>query len=492
MPRADRIHPWVILVAVGLTLFMNTIDGTIVNVALPTLTRELSTDFATVQWVVLAFLLGLTALMLSMGRLGDMIGKKRVFTVGLILFVLASVLCGLAPGVYWLIAFRFVQAVGAAMTLALGVAIVTETWPPQERGRAIGTTAGIISLGIAAGPVLGGLILQALSWRWIFFVNLPVGLVALVLVWRFVPAVPPLRRAERFDFLGAGLTGIALLAFALAMTFTQTLGLLAWPTLALLALAGVTLVLFVRVEQGLPAPMMDLSLFRHRSFSLNLFTGFLSFVAIAGVVLLLPFYLQLVMGLSQRQVGLLMGVVPSVLAVLGPLSGTLADRFGTRPVSLVGLALLVLGYLSLTRLDVFSTPSQFVWYLLPVGLGMGTFQSPNNTAIMNTAPRARLGIASGMLSMTRTLGQLTGIALLGAFFAARLQAHAGRPVDINQAAAEVIVLALHDQLRLVAALIAFGLGLALWQARYERRTRTNHAPVEAGWPGQGTDGRRHR
>ncbi|MDW8269798.1 MAG: MFS transporter, partial [Anaerolineae bacterium] len=303
------VHKWAILVAVGLTLFMNTMDGTIVNVALPTLTRELGTDFPTVQWVVLSFLLGLTILMLSMGRLGDMVGKKRVFAVGLVLFVLASVLCGLADGVYWLIAFRFLQAIGSAMTLALGVAIVTETWPPPERGRAIGTTAGIISLGIAAGPVLGGLILQALNWRWIFFVNLPVGLVALVLVWRFVPALPPVRQAERFDFLGAGLAGTALLAFALAMTFTQTRGLFGWPTLTLLFLAGAALVLFVRVEQGLPAPMLDLALFRHRSFSLNLFTGFLTFVAMAGVVLLLPFYLHLVLGLYQRQVGLLMGVV---------------------------------------------------------------------------------------------------------------------------------------------------------------------------------------
>jgi EmrB/QacA subfamily drug resistance transporter len=472
MPPHTRIHKWAILVAVGLTLFMNTMDGTIVNVALPTLTRELRTDFATVQWVVIAFLLGLTVLMLSMGRLGDMVGKKRVFAVGLILFVLASVLCGLADGVYGLIAFRFLQAVGSAMTLALGVAIVTETWPPQERGRAIGTTGGIISLGIAAGPVLGGLILQTLSWRWIFFVNLPVGLVALALVWRFVPDLPPTRRSERFDFAGAVLVGTALLAFALAMTFTQIRGLFAWPTPALLVLAVLALALFVRVERHAAHPMIDLALFRHRSFSLNLFTGFLTFVAIAGVVLLLPFYLQLVMGLSQRQVGLLMGVVPSVLAVLGPLSGTLADRFGTRPVSLVGLVLLMLGYLSLTRLEVASTPSQFVWFLLPVGLGMGTFQSPNNTAIMSTAPRPRLGIVSGILSMTRTLGQLTGIALLGAFFAARLQAHAGRPVDINHASAEVIVLALHDQLRLIAGLVALGLLLALWQARYDMRTRT--------------------
>ncbi len=473
---ADEHHPhkWLILVAIGLSLFMGAIDGSIVNVALPSLTTELHTDFATVQWVAISFLVGLTVLMLSMGRLGDMVGKKRVFVVGLVIFVVGSALCGLAPGIYWLIGFRFLQAVGAAMMLALGVAIVAETWPARERGKAIGISGGIISLGIPAGPALGGLILQTLSWRWIFFVNLPIGLVSLAFVLAFVPPLQPTRRAETFDYLGGLLIGAAALAFALAMSATQRLGLLSTPVLILLAIFLIALFAFVRTEKRVTYPMIDFSLFRDASFSLNLFTGFLTFVAIAGAVLLLPFYLQLVMRLPQQQVGLLMAVVPVVLAILGPLSGSLSDRSGTRPVSLVGLALILTGYLTLTRLSTTSTPLSFVLFLWPVGMGMGIFQSPNNTAIMSTAPRNRLGVASGILSMTRTLGQLTGIALLGAFFASRLQVHAGRAVDVTQAKSDAIVQAMHDQFYLVVALIAVGLGVALWQGWRERQAQVKH------------------
>lgn len=463
-------HRWLILIAVGLTLFMSTIDGSIVNVAMPSLVVELNTDFRTIQWVALAFLVGLTMSMLSMGRLGDMIGKKRVFTLGLVIFVIGSVLCGLAGSVYWLIAFRFVQSLGAAMSLALGVAIVTETWPLSQRGKAIGISGGIISLGIVAGPALGGLILQALNWRWIFFVNLPIGLVSLALVLAFVPPLRPAHQTGRFDLPGAFLIGFALLSFSLAMSLTQSAGLLSWPVLALLAVSGAGLVAFGAVENRSPHPMIDLTLFRNRDFSLNLLTASLTFFAISGVVFLLPFYLQLVMGLDQKSVGLLMAVVPIVLTFLGPISGSLSDRLGTRPVSLVGLALIMIGYLTLSRLSVNSTPRDYILLLLPVGLGMGVFQSPNNTAIMSAAPRNRLGVASGILSMTRTLGQLVGIALLGAFFANRLAFYAQAPVDVTEAAPEMIVAALRDQAYLVAILIGIGLVISLWQARNERKT----------------------
>lgn len=469
-PHGQDGYPrkWWILIAVGLTLFMGTIDGTIVNVALPTLTRELGADFPTVQWVVLSFLLGLTIFMLSMGRLGDLIGKKQVFSAGLILFVIGSVLCGLAPGVYWLIAFRFVQAIGAAMTLALGVAIVVETWPARERGKAIGISGGIISLGIAAGPALGGLILHSWSWRWIFFVNLPVGLAAWLLVLAFVPPLEPEGKRGRFDFPGAILIGLSLLAFSLALTAGQRLGFTAWPILALFALFALGLAGFVWVERRSDQPMIDLRLLQNPGFSLNLFTGFLSFVAIAGVVLLLPFYLELVLGLAQRQVGLLMAVAPLVLGILGPLSGSLSDRIGSRPVSVAGLILLFAAYIGLTRLGAESRPLDFVLFLLPVGMGMGIFQSPNNTAIMNAAPRQRLGVASGMLSMTRTLGQISGVAVLGAFFAARLQVYSGGAADVAAAAPAHLVAAMTDQFLLAAALIGLGLVVALWRWRVER------------------------
>lgn len=448
---------------------MSSIDGTIVNVALPTLTRSLATDFATIQWVVLSYLLGLAVLMLGMGRLGDMIGKKRVFSFGLVIFVLSSMLCGLAPGVYWLIGFRFLQSIGAGMMMALGVAIVTETWPARERGMAIGISGGIISLGIAAGPALGGVILHNLNWRWIFFVNVPIGVVAFVLVRQFIPALAPRQMNERFDFAGAFLVGLGLLALSLSMTFVQRYGLASPQALGLFGLSALSLIAFVWVERRVQFPMIDLALLANPEMSSGLLAGFLTFVSIAAVVLILPFYLELVMGLDQQEVGMLMAVVPIVLGILGPLSGTLSDRVGTRPVSIVGLILLVAGYFTLSRLTTHSQPLDFVLALLPVGMGMGIFQTPNNTSVMNASPHSRLGIASGMLSMSRTLGQSTGIALLSAYFAVRLNVYAGSVIDINAAQPVDIVSAMRDQFYVTMLLIAVGLVVILGQGWRERR-----------------------
>ncbi|MCB0054527.1 MAG: MFS transporter, partial [Caldilinea sp.] len=210
-PPAAR--KWWILIAVGLCLFLGSVDGSIINVAVPTLIVKLNTDFPTVQWVILSYLLGLALLLVGMGRLADMVGKKRIFVLGIALFLLGSALCGLAPSVYWLIGFRVLQSIGAAMMIALGTAILTETWPAYERGTALGFAAGFISLGIVFGPAVGGLILNYLSWRWIFYVNVPVGLIAFVLSLIFLPPMQPAGRRERFDFAGAVTMGIGLLAF---------------------------------------------------------------------------------------------------------------------------------------------------------------------------------------------------------------------------------------------------------------------------------------
>lgn len=479
-------HKWWIILAISLGLFMGAVDGTIVNVALPTLAQEFGADFPTIQWVVLAFLLGLSTLMLSVGRLADMVGKKRIFSLGLVIFVIGSGLCGLAPSVHWLIGFRLLQSIGAAMMVALGVAIVTETWPPHERGQAIGISSGVIALGIVLGPTLGGAIISLANWRWIFFVNLPLGLLALLLVLRYVPPLAPKTRREKFDFLGAGLTAAGLLCLSLALTVGQERGFADPLILTLFALALLAGLAFVAVERRVSYPMIDLSMFRNVQFSLNLVTGGLTFIAIAAVTFLLPFYLQLVLGLPVAQVGILIAITPVVLTVLGPLSGTLSDRFGTRPVSVIGLILLVIGYLALSTLDASTTPLGYVVRMLPIGLGMGTFQSPNNSAIMGAAPRHRLGIASGMLSMTRTLGQTMGIALLGALFASRLNHYAGEPTDVSLAGPQVVVAALQDQFHVVAALIGVGLLLALWTWRGElrqRRSRVDTAvtsPLEKG------------
>ncbi|MFQ5592619.1 MAG: MFS transporter [Anaerolineae bacterium] len=469
MDEIDYGNKWRILAAVTVGLFLGAIDGSIVNIALPTLVREFHTTFPTIQWVVLAFLLGMTTLMLSVGRLADMIGKKRIFTAGLALFTTASALCGLSPSVYALIAFRLLQSVGAAMVVALGIAIVTETWPPEERGMAIGVAGGAVSLGIVVGPTLGGLLIATLGWRAIFYVNVPLGAIAILMVLRYVPDLRPTRSGETFDYLGALVIGGGLLALSLALTVGQNLGFGDARILTLLGLALVAGIAFALIEQRAQHPMLDFSLFHVPQFSLNLLTGLLTFVAISGVIFLVPFYLELVLQLPIAQIGLLMAIVPVVLAALGPVAGSLSDRFGTRPVSVVGLGLLIIGYLASSTVTANTTPFGFVLRMLPVGMGMGTFQSPNNSAIMGSASRSRLGVASGTLSMTRTLGQTTGVAVLGAVFASRLDHYAATHVDIAAASATALVSALKDQFHVAAALILFGLAVALLTWRYERR-----------------------
>jgi MFS family permease len=333
-------------------------------------------------------------------------------------------------------------------------------------------------MGIVLGPTIGGFLLQYLSWHWIFYVNVPVGALSLLLSLLYLPPMHASGPRERFDFFGAIVLAAGLLCFTLAMTVGQQVGFLAPPTLALLAAGVLALPLFIWRERRAPYAMVDLNLFRIPQFSLNLFTATLTFVAISGVVLLLPFYLELVMQLNLRDVGLMMAIVPLVMVALQPLSGTLSDRLGTRPVSMVGLAFIFFGYLAMATLPVNGTPLGFSLRMLPVSIGMATFNSPNNSAIMGAVPRQRLGVASGLLGMMRTLGQVTGIAVLGAFFTSRVAAYAGVNESLRQVPPSAIVAALHDQFLLVAGLILVGIVVAGFTWRWEIKTRREAQRVQ--------------
>jgi EmrB/QacA subfamily drug resistance transporter len=472
----DYNQKWYVMAAVAMGIFLATIDGSIVNVALPTLVRGYDTDFAVVQWVVLAYLLTVTTLMLSMGRLGDMIGKKPLYAAGVIIFAIGSGLCGLAPTVYWLIAFRMLQAVGSAAIMALGTAILTEAFPPAERGKALGIGGAIVSIGIISGPVLGGLIINELSWNWIFFVNLPVGVVGFLMVLRFVPDIRP-AGGQSFDFLGAGTLCITLLTLLLGLTFGQRIGFNDMRTLMLLAAFLGFLAAFIVIESNSAQPMIDLSLFRNQLFSVNLITGFISFVSIAGTIILIPFYLQNVLGYDPKMTGILMGVLPVSMGVAAPIAGWLSDRYGPRPIIVLGLLAMGIGYYAASTLTPATTALGYMLRFLPIGVGLGVFNAPNNSAIMGSVPRARLGVASGLLAITRTLGQTVGIAILGTVWAARVIYYAGGTLDgeVTSASAAYQVAALSDTYVVAIILIAIALALAIWGLNQERRGVT--APV---------------
>ncbi len=465
MNKIDYSKKWAVMTVVSIGTFLSVLDGNIVNIALPTIVDEMGTDFSVVQWVILIYLLTMATLMLSIGRLGDMLGKKRLYTAGFVIFTTGSFLCGLSPTIYWLIGFRVIQAVGAAMILALGMAIATEAFPPDERGKAMGINGAVVSVGIIVGPTVGGFIIGQFAWNWIFIVNVPVGIVGTLMAIRYLPVYGTNGR-QQFDFIGAFSMFLTLFGLLMGLTMGQRLGFGATAVFALFALHLITLAFFIWWEWRVEQPMIDLRVFRNILFSVNLFTGLLVFISLAGTIILLPFYLQNVLQFPPQQVGLLLAVVPVVLIVLSPLSGTLSDKMGTRLITAVGLAVLVYGYYSMSTLDSETSGMGFVLRLLPIGIGMGIFSSPNNSAVMGSAPRERLGIASGLLALTRTVGQTTGIALLGSFWAARITYYENSPIP-EGAAAEAA--SLHDTFLLVMGITAVAFIVGVWAFLYERR-----------------------
>ncbi|HEY9640542.1 MAG TPA: DHA2 family efflux MFS transporter permease subunit [Coleofasciculaceae cyanobacterium] len=471
-PQSTRARWWVML-GVGLGVLMFTLDTSIVNIALPTLVKVFQTTFATIQWVVLSYLLVVTALVLGAARLGDMMGKKRLYLGGLIVFTLSSLLCGLSPGVGWLIGFRALQGMGAVMISALGAAIVTEAFPAAERGRALGIIGAIVSLGIALGPTVGGVLIGLSNWRMIFFVNVPIGIFASFVVARTVPENHHPFVKQRFDWIGSIVMTLTLVSFALGMTHGQDAGFDHPITLGLLAIAAIGLAFFLWLQSYLDAPLLDLSLFRNRQFSLSLLTGILVFIVIAGTIFILPFFLELVLQYPTSHVGLLLAVSPVLGGIVAPVSGNLSDRFGTRIISLIGLVLMVIGCLSISTFHAQMTDLGYILRVAPFGIGLGMFQSPNNSAILGSVQPERLGIASGLLSLTRTLGQTTGVPLLGTIFAAIVLVQSAT-LRVTDAPPAALVIGVQDTFKLAAAVltIAASIVFLLWRSR-------SHSPQQS-------------
>jgi EmrB/QacA subfamily drug resistance transporter len=463
----DYSRKWFVLIAIAMAIFLGTVDGSIVNVALPTLVDEFDTTFGVAQWVVLAYLLTQTTLTLMFGRLGDMIGKKPIFTAGFSVFTIGSVLAGFSPTIELLIAARVVQALGASMIFALGFAITTEAFPPSERGKALGINGTTVSLGIMAGPIIGGMILETTDWRWIFFVNLPIGIIGTITAIKFVPNTRP-KGKQRFDFLGAGAFFVSLLTLLLALTMGQSMGFTEPLIIGMFAVSIVALAAFIAVERRVSQPMLNLALFKNRDLTVNLITGFIGFFALSGMILLLPFYLTDVIGLSPRGIGFVLGAIPITMGIVAPLSGTLSDRIGSRPVTVAGLALMAIAYgIAGFWLEGATTSLIVVIVGLIIGLGFGIFQSPNNSAILGSVPHDQLGVTSGMLTINRTTASVTGIAVLGALWAARTAAYAGGG-EVADAPAIAQAAALADTMIVATVLVGVALLLALWAWKSKR------------------------
>jgi EmrB/QacA subfamily drug resistance transporter len=405
---------WWILLSVGIGTFMSALDASIVNTILPVIRDRFGCEVATVQWAVTIYLLAVSSLLLLFGRLGDLRGHKLIYTSGFGLFVVGSALCGLSPGAGTLIAFRGIQAIGAAMLFASAPAILTMNFPAVQRGQALGLQATMTYLGLAFGPALGGWLAEALSWRAVFYINVPIGALGLAWGMYFIPSGRGQETAERFDYRGAAAFMLGLVALLLALNQGHEWGWASRPILLLFAASAALLIWFVLLELRTRQPMLDLSLFANRVFSAATAAAIFNYICMYTIAFLMPFYLIQGRGLNSARAGLLLTVQPLVMAVAAPISGTISDRIRSSLPSSIGMAILAGGSLFMSLVSA-RTPYLYIAAVFCLtGLGTGIFISPNNSALMGSAPANRQGIAAGMLATARNVGMVLGVGLSGA------------------------------------------------------------------------------
>lgn len=407
------------MAVVWIGIFMATLDGSIVNVALPTLTEFFNTDITTIEWVVMAYLLTITSLLLSLGRISDMVGRKIIFTGGLLLFTIGSGLCALSTTEHELILYRVIQGVGAAMLMATGVAIITHAFPPRERGKAMGLIGTVVSIGSLTGPVIGGVLIQNVGWQSIFYVNIPVGIFGTVMALKVLQKDENNNKDQTFDILGGLTLFISLVSLLLALSEGQEKGWDSGFIRSLFLSSMVFFIIFLLVETRTKQPVINLHHFRNRQFASANISALISFIAMFSVILLMPFYLQNELGFSTQKMGIVFTAVPLVMSVISPISGWLSDRTNSYFLSSIGIGIGSLSILSLGFLTADSSFTDVALRLSFLGLGMGLFQPPNNSIIMGSLPKEQLGIAAGVMGTMRNMGMVIGVAVSGAVFSNR-------------------------------------------------------------------------
>ena len=412
-------YRWVVVGTVCIGSCMGQVDASMTQVLLPRLENDFAARLSTVSWVAIAYLLAMASFTPIFGRLADMFGRKLLYASGFLLFIMGSALCGFAPNLTILIVFRVLQGIGAALITSNSVAIIVMATGPEERGRALGLQSAAQAIGLGAGPAVGGLILDTLGWNWAFWINVPVGLVAVILGWLVIPQTKPLPDAGRFDWQGAILIAPALTALVTVLNQGDAWGLTS-PALISCLLVGIALLIaFVRAERRTVTPLLDLRLLAKRAFLLGNAANFLSYAALFGVFLLIPFVLVRAYQDSELAAGLRLTILPVTLGLLAPIGGALYDRFGVRAPTCGGMLICSIGLAVLyVFLDGSASNLPLVMLALAIfGAGQGLFISPNSSGIMTAAPSEQTGAAGSVLNVVRLLGNSAGIAGASALLA---------------------------------------------------------------------------
>lgn len=430
----SRLFQWIALFNICFGQFMTAVDSRVVLVALPTLSRDLRTDLATVQWVILAYQLTVIGLMLTLGRLGDLVGRKKMYNYGFLFFTIFSVLCSFSHSVGQLMVFRVLQGAAAALLTANGRALATTVFPSAERGKALGFTSMAFHLGFLTGPSVGGFLVDHVGWRGIFFINAPFGLAATLMAIKFIDEPVAEKRKVNLDIPGAILLLLATSSLILALNRSHRMGFQSPFIVALLITTVVTVFLFVRNEKKSRSPILSLSLFRIRLFTAGNLSLFFISAAQSAINFLMPFYLQGVKGFTATQMGLTIITNSVVIVLVAPISGALSDRVSTRTLCTLGAAFIAVAQFFLGSLGIDSPLLRIMWPLALAGFGWAIFNAPNNNSVFGSVPKSELGAVGGMMATTSSIGNSLGVAISGLLFlywmgAAGVDVSAGRPLS---------------------------------------------------------------
>jgi EmrB/QacA subfamily drug resistance transporter len=461
--KFPKFRKWLIHSTTALGVFMASLDASIVNIALPEITTYFHTTIANVEWVVIVYLLLISSLLLTYGRMGDMYGHRPVFVGGYAIFTIASALNGLSPNIWALIASRALQAIGAGAILAVVQAIITDTFQPSERGKAIGINAMFVSLGLATGPSLGGFLVGTYGWQSIFLINIPIGIISTIWSWTILPSKNT--KPQKFDIGGAVTIFIGLSALLLAASHGHIWG---WNSFIVMSLGFITVIslaMFIYIEIKCKNPMFNLALFKNKAFLAGNIAAMINYLTQYSVTFLMPFYLVNFLVLSTRNAGLLMSVFPIAMMLASPVAGILSDRFGSQLLTSTGMIMICSGILILGHTESFIYVMN-VFGLVLVGLGTGLFLAPNNNAIMGSVLRNNIGVASGTLALMRNIGQVMGVAVSGAVFSHQLARYS---LFTNTSAS--FTLALHDTY-LVAVIIGAIGAIVCWSRGSQRNVQS--------------------
>ncbi|WP_429971817.1 MFS transporter [Fructilactobacillus sp. Tb1] len=398
---------WLILMCVGLITFMNTLDSSIVNVALPVINKDLHITMSLSELVVSVYLIGICALLIPFGKLGDHYGKVKIFKIGMIIFTLGSLTAALSNNLTFLLVSRLIQALGASMTMSNNNGIITEVFPANERGQALGWIGSFVALGMIAGPGIGGLLLAQFHWSSIFWVNVPIGIVIIIISHFILPASATNPDAQS-NWLDMSLFALGIIGLFGFMYAGQNLGYASSLPLGLIIIAIIAFTLFVVFERKASTKMIDYHLFKNAHFSFGLFSAFIVFITNNFYMVLMPFYLEDIRTVPIAVTGLMMTILPIIQVIVAPVSGHLADVKGIGKVTMTGLIVLVATQLGLFILNINSPLIECLLFIGMMGIGNGVFQSPNNAMIMSSAPKTELGVAGSVNALSRNFGMVTG------------------------------------------------------------------------------------